>query len=42
MEGTTFAIAGSTGTMGAGLAAMMKKGGKKKKKGKTGKKKKKY
>ena len=42
MEKTTFAIAGSTGTMGAGLVAKMKKGGKKKKKGKTGKKKKKY
>ena len=40
MEKTTFTIAGSTGTMGAGLVATL--GGKKKKKGKTGKKKKKY
>ena len=39
MEKTTFTIAGSTGTMGAGLVATL--GGKKKKKGKTSKKKKK-
>ena len=40
MEKTTFAIAGSTGTMGAGLVAHIMGGGKKKVKKKTGKKKK--